>query len=98
MRTLPRLAARVLGAEGVVHRAALGLGKHGPGIAKAVGDRIAPVAAEILQCHFDTRGRLPALVFGEVDHTVDPQDGFSIKPGGDDLGDRLFTLDRKSVV
>ena len=71
---------------------ALGPGEFGSGIAKAIGDRIAPVPAEILQRHLDARGRLPALVFGKMDHAVDPQNGVSIETSGDDISDRLFAF------
>ncbi len=50
------------------------------GIAEAVGDRIAAVAAEILQRHLDARRRLPALVFGDVEHALDAHHGRRSKP------------------
>ena len=49
----------------------VGLRQRRAGIAEAVDDRIAPVAAEILQRHLHARRRLPALVFGEIEHAVD---------------------------
>src|SRR5262249_44521879 len=63
-------------------------------IAEAVGDRIAAVAAEVLQRHLHPRRGLAALVFGEVEHALDLHHGIAIKPGLDDLGDRLLALDQ----
>ena len=40
-------------------------------VPKAVGDRIAPVAAEVLLGDLDARCRLPALVFGDVEQMLD---------------------------
>src|SRR5215510_7615342 len=46
-------------------------GERRAGIAEAVDDRIAAVAAEILQRHLDPGRRLPALVFGQMEHALD---------------------------
>jgi hypothetical protein len=64
------------------------------GIAESVHDRIAPVAAEILQCHLDAGRRLPALVFGEVEHAFDLRHGLAVEAIRDDLRDRLLALDQ----
>src|SRR5258706_9444437 len=45
-----------------------------PRVAEGVGDRIAPVAAEIARAELDAGCRLPALVFGNVQKLLDPLD------------------------
>ena len=65
------------------------------GIAEAVGDRIAAVAAEVLQRHLHARRRLPALVFGDVEQALDLHAPSSrSKPAATIAGDRLLALDQ----
>ena len=64
------------------------------GIAEGVGDRIAPVAAEILQRDLHARCGLAPFVFGKVQHTVDLHHGFLVETRGNDRCNRLFELDQ----
>src|SRR3954465_1454420 len=64
------------------------------GIAEAVHDRITPGAAENLYRPLDAGRRLPALVFGEVEHAFDLRHGLAVKAIRDDLRDRLLALDQ----
>src|SRR5262245_17231963 len=73
---------------------AVGLRQRCPGVAETVDDRVAAVAAEILQRHLDAGRRLPALVLGEVEHAGDLHDGLAVEAFGDDRGDRLLALDQ----
>src|SRR6185436_12138347 len=63
----------------VPHQRTIGRRQRLAGIAEAVHDRIAPVAAKILQRHLDAGRRLPALVFGEVEHAFDLRHGFAVE-------------------
>src|SRR2546430_13068203 len=56
----------------VLHQRAVGLGQRCAGIAEAVDDGVAAVAAEIPQRHLDAGGRLPALVLGKGQHAPAP--------------------------
>src|SRR5215472_16821546 len=64
------------------------------GIAEAVDDRVAAVAAEILQRHLDAGRRLPALVLGKMQHALDLHDCLAVEAFRHDLGDRLLALDQ----
>ena len=59
-----------------------------------MGDRIAPVAAEVAHPQLDAWRCLPALVFGEVEQPLDPLDGLALEPLGDELVDTLLVLDQ----
>src|SRR3954463_9543866 len=61
---------------------------------ETVGDRIAPVAAEGATRDLHTRRRLPALVFGEIEHAPDAVDHRLRMPARDDIGDRHFLFDQ----
>src|SRR5580704_17436040 len=61
---IERLAVR-RGAGG--EQREVGLRQRRAGIAETVGDRIAAIAAEILERYLDAGRGLPALVFGEID-------------------------------
>src|SRR5579871_696275 len=63
-------------------------------VVKATGDRVAAVAAEVLQRHLDAGSRLPTFVFRETEHTLDLRHRLAIKAFGDDAGDRLLALDQ----
>src|SRR6266487_6132122 len=78
----------------VLHQRAVGLGQRCAGIAEAVDNGVAAVAAEIPQRHLDAGGRLPALVLGEMQHALDLHDRFAIEALLDDLGDRLLALEQ----
>src|SRR5512132_1487056 len=78
----------------ILHQAAVGLGQWRAGIAEAVDDGVAAVAAEIPQRHLDAGGRLPTLVLGKLQHALDLYDGLAIETLLDDLGDRLLALDQ----
>src|ERR1700732_2646553 len=54
------------------HQFLVGFGQRLAEIAKPVGDRVTAVAAEIPACYFNARGRLPPLVFGDVEQAMDP--------------------------
>src|SRR5438128_323635 len=77
----------------VLEQRAVGLRQRRAGIAEAVDDRIAAVAAEIPQRHLDAGRRLPALVLGEVEHARDLHHGLALEAGLDDLCDWLLVLD-----
>src|SRR5262245_43343810 len=78
----------------VLYQRLVGLGQGRAGIAEAVDDGIAAVAAEILQRHLDAGRRLPALILGDIEHALDLHDRLAVKAVFDDLGDRLFALDQ----
>src|SRR5262245_33813063 len=78
----------------VLYQRVVGLGQGRAGIAEAVDDGIAAVAAEILQRHLDAGRRLPALILGDIEHALDLHDRLAVKAVFDDLGDRLFALDQ----
>ena len=63
------------------------------GIAEAIDDRITAVAAEIAERYLHAGRGLPALVFGEIEHALDPQHGIAIDALCDDVGNRPFMLD-----
>ena len=56
-----------------------GCGQRLAGIAKFIGDRIAAVAPEIPARHLDAGRGLPALVFGDVEQTIDPRHHVTIE-------------------
>ena len=58
-------------ASGTRDQLFVGFGQRLAGIAKAVGDGIAAVAAEIAARHLDARCRLPPLVFGNVEQAIE---------------------------
>jgi hypothetical protein len=68
---LPRTLPPIRGPR--ARPAFVGLGQRFAGFAKAVGDGIAAVAAEILLRHLDAGRRLPPLVFGDVEQAIDPR-------------------------
>src|SRR5262245_59956021 len=78
----------------ILHQSTVGRGQWRTGIAEAVDDGVAAVAAEIPQRHLDAGGRLPALVLGKIQHALDLHNGPAIKTLLDDLGDRLLALDQ----
>src|SRR5207244_9138715 len=78
----------------VLEQRAVGLRQRRAGIAEAVDDRIATVAAEIPQRHLDAGRRLPALVLGEVEHARDLHHRLTVEARLDDFCDRLLTLDQ----
>src|SRR5688572_18729886 len=66
-------------------------------IAVAVGDRIAAAEAERLLGNLDARCRLPALVFGDVEHPLDLLDECKVETAlraPDDLGYPQLFLDQ----
>src|SRR5262249_6896434 len=69
------------GGRGGRDHAVVGLRQRRAGVAEAVDDRIAAVAAEILERDLDAGRRLPALVFGKVEHALDPHDEVTIEAG-----------------
>ena len=77
------------------HQLLVGLGQRLAGVAEAVGDRIAAVAAEIPRRDLHARRRLPALVFGEVEQPLDPRHHLGrSKPAATIVGERLLALDQ----
>src|SRR5499433_3358413 len=78
----------------VLHQRVVGLGQRRAGIAEAVDDGVAAVAAEILERHLDAGRRLPALILGEIEHALDLHDRLAVEAVLDDLGDRLFAFDQ----
>ncbi len=64
------------------------------GVAEAVDDRIAPVAAEILRADLDPRRRLAALVLGEIEELFDPLHRLRVITLGNDVGDPHLLLDQ----
>ena len=64
-----------------------------PGVAEAVDDRIAAVAAEILRADLDARRRLAALVFGEIEQALDPAHRLRVVARGDRSGNSHLLLD-----
>src|SRR5208283_5020469 len=64
------------------------------GVAEAVDDRVAPVAAEILWPDLDARRRLPALVFGEIEELFDSAHRVRVVALRDDVGDPHLLLDQ----
>src|SRR5690606_16408086 len=63
-------------------------------LAERVGDRVAPVAAEIAAGDLDAGCRLAALVFGDVEQVLDPLDSRPVVAALDDLGHRLLAFDQ----
>src|SRR5258705_6011423 len=78
----------------VLEQRAVRLGQYLTGIAKAIDDRIAPVAAEIPQRHLHARRRLAALVFGKVEHARDPRHCLLVEARIDDRRNGLLALDQ----
>ena len=60
--------------------------------AKCVGDRIAPVAAEIAAAQFDAGRGLAAFIFRNIEQPFDPRDRIAIEPARDQLLHRQFFL------
>ena len=67
---------------------------------KAIGDRIAPVAAEIAPGDLDARRRLPPLVFGDIEHVLDALHQRFRMAALHDFGDRqfLFHQARQNII
>src|SRR2546426_10272120 len=63
----------------VLHQRAVGLGQRCAGIAEAVDDGVAAVAAEIPQRHLDAGGRLPALLLGKVQPAARPRGALAVE-------------------
>src|SRR3546814_1007231 len=60
-------------------------------------DSLTPVAAEVAATQFDSRRRLAALVFRDVEQPFDPLDGGRVMSLGDHLRDRkLVQIGRAS--
>src|SRR5262249_12509209 len=78
----------------VLPQGGIGLRERRAGIAEAVDDGVAAVAAEVLQRHLDAGRRLPALILGEIEHALDLHDRLALEAVLDDLRDRLFALDQ----
>src|SRR5688500_8915527 len=60
--------------------------------AEPVRDRIAPIAAEAAARDLDARRRLPALVLGGVEQTLDAGDGLTREAPGHQAVHTLFAL------
>src|SRR5664280_3182484 len=75
-------------------RPSFGLPEPADAVAEAVDDRVAAVAAESLAANLDARGRLPALVFGDVEQTLDAFDHLRRVAAGDDLVQGRLLLDQ----
>src|SRR5258708_26868438 len=63
------------------------------GVAKAIGNRVAPVTTKILFRHLDAGRRLPPLVFGQGKQMFDPAHQRDLETLGDEIGDPLVALD-----
>src|SRR3546814_8239170 len=61
-------------------------------VPEPVGDRIAPIAAEILPGDLHARRRLAALVFGKVEKMLDTMHDGNVMAARDDLLHRHFLL------
>src|SRR5262249_6445682 len=64
------------------------------GIAESIDDGIAAIAAKVLERHLDTRGRLAALVLGDVQQTLDTHHGIAIETSFNDGCDWFLALDQ----
>src|SRR5829696_9154364 len=63
-------------------------------VAKAVGDRITPVTAEVSPGDLDSRRRLSSLVFCDIEQVLHPFHHGLVMPALHDLSHGCFVLDQ----